>query len=68
MCIIFYLLPCFGEENFFQIYYEGIVSVNSSDPACKDGNARFTTTALKLLSDHNFENSVIFSKMKNVKI
>ena len=47
MCIIFYLLPCFGEENFFQIYYEGIVSVNSSDPACKDGNARFTTVHLK---------------------
>ena len=47
MCIIFYLLPCFGKENFFQIYYEGIVSNILSDPACKDGNARFTTVHLK---------------------
>ena len=30
---------------------KGTVSVISSDPPCKDGNARFTTVPLKALSD-----------------
>ena len=30
---------------------KGTVSVISSDPPCKDGNARFTTIPLKALSD-----------------
>ena len=31
--------------------FKGIVSVISSDPPCKDDNARFTTVPLKAVSD-----------------
>ena len=31
--------------------FKGTVSLISSDPPCKDGNARFTTVTLKALSD-----------------
>ena len=33
------------------LYLNGSVSVISSEPPCKDGNARFTTIPLKSLSD-----------------
>ena len=33
---------------------QGTVSVISSDPPCKDVNARFTTVSLKPLSDQQY--------------
>ena len=33
------------------MFIKGTVSLISSDPSCKDGNARFTTVTLKALSD-----------------
>ena len=36
---------------FVTLLLKGTVSVISSDPPCKDGNARFTTVSLKALSD-----------------
>ena len=33
------------------MFIKGTASLNSSDPPCKDDNARFTTVPLKALSD-----------------
>ena len=40
--------------------FKGTVSVISSDPPWKDGNARFTTVPLKPKSDQNVEDTVVF--------
>ena len=34
------------------LHFKRTVCVNSSNPPCKDGNARFTTVPLKLYSDY----------------
>ena len=40
-----------GGDGLTSNILKGTVSVISSDPPCKDGNARFTTIPLKALSD-----------------
>jgi len=45
---------------------KGTVSVISSDPPCKDGNARYTTVPLKALSDDKCGRYCHFSRFKSV--
>ena len=39
---------------------KGTVSVNSSDPPCKDGKTGFTTVPLNLYLNNNVEDIVFF--------
>ena len=48
--------------------FKETVSVISSDPSCKDVNARFTTVHLKALSDHEWIKYPCFCFFKKFKI
>ena len=47
------------------IFYKRTVSVNSSNPPSKDGNARFTTVPLKPLSDQHCQGYSRFSRLNS---
>ena len=53
LMVLFYVYMYFTwcTCTLYQGDIKGTVSVNSSDPPCKDGNARFKTSTLKTVSD-----------------
>ena len=58
------LYPHISAKTSFPAFLKGTVSVISSNPLCKNGNARFTNLPLKALSDQVWNRYSCFGSSK----